>query len=159
MRFDQPPVVRISVDAAQGLRDDTWPMKVPAVRQLVADGMDHRLWPVARGWLAAGGPPHQVHRVLARRRAPTAARCRCGTVGLLPAGRDHARLLRLPRGEPRQARAELPRGEPRRVLPRRAGGAARRHHHRGRPLGTAPYDVGGAGAGQALERVRHVLED
>ena len=39
MDFDQPPVVRAYVDAADPLPDRAWPMTVPAVRQLLGEGM------------------------------------------------------------------------------------------------------------------------
>lgn len=43
MDFDQPPVVRVELDDALpdgGPVPDAWPMTVPAVAQLVADGLD-----------------------------------------------------------------------------------------------------------------------
>ncbi|WP_244927842.1 AAA family ATPase [Nocardioides sp. W7] len=40
MDFDQPPVVRISVDPEQRPATRAWPMTVPAVAQLVRDGLD-----------------------------------------------------------------------------------------------------------------------
>ena len=40
MDLDQPPVVRVSADGGTGLAPDEWPMTVPAVAQLVADGLD-----------------------------------------------------------------------------------------------------------------------
>ena len=144
-------------------------------------------------------------RVAAGQDPPPAARARREPAGLLPAGRDDARLLQLPRGQPEAdglgRGAAVPRDEPRRVvprgaahplrlarllLPRRAGGGAvvlvdarpdrhagparrerrpgavrhplagaggdaGRHDPRGRRLGPAAYDVGGARAGPALE--------
>ena len=40
MRFDQPPVVRVSVAAADRPSASAWPMTVPAVNQLVAEGLE-----------------------------------------------------------------------------------------------------------------------
>ncbi|WP_028645316.1 AAA family ATPase [Nocardioides sp. URHA0020] len=40
MDFDQPPVVRVSVDRSRSPRPDAWPMTVAAVAQLVRDGLD-----------------------------------------------------------------------------------------------------------------------
>ncbi|MDT9594651.1 AAA family ATPase [Nocardioides zeae] len=40
MLFDQPPVVRAYVGAADRPDPTSWPMTVPAVAQLVADGLD-----------------------------------------------------------------------------------------------------------------------
>ena len=40
MRFDQPPVVRISVARGGSPGADAWPMTVPAVSQLVAEGLE-----------------------------------------------------------------------------------------------------------------------
>jgi predicted ATPase len=40
MDFDQPPVVRVSVPDAQRPSPGEWPMDVPAVAQLVRDGLD-----------------------------------------------------------------------------------------------------------------------
>lgn len=39
MDFDQPPVVRVSADASL-LPDDDWPATIPAVAQLVRDGLE-----------------------------------------------------------------------------------------------------------------------
>lgn len=39
MDFDQPPVVRINADG-KGLDPDSWPMTVPAVAQVVREGLD-----------------------------------------------------------------------------------------------------------------------
>jgi predicted ATPase len=38
--FDQPPVVRIMADPEHPLPPDRWPMTIPAVAQLVQDGLD-----------------------------------------------------------------------------------------------------------------------
>jgi predicted ATPase len=38
--FDQPPVVRVTADATRPLDPASWPMTVPAVAQLVRDGLD-----------------------------------------------------------------------------------------------------------------------
>ena len=40
MDFDQPPVVRVETDPRRRLEPQAWPMSVPAVAQLVADGLD-----------------------------------------------------------------------------------------------------------------------
>jgi predicted ATPase len=40
MDFDQPPVVRVSVDPEQAIPDRQWPMTVPAVAQLAREGLD-----------------------------------------------------------------------------------------------------------------------
>ena len=40
MNFDQPPVVRISADAETEYDDATWPYTIPAVAQVLADGLD-----------------------------------------------------------------------------------------------------------------------
>ncbi|MBB6629459.1 AAA family ATPase [Nocardioides sp. KIGAM211] len=40
MRFDQSPVVRVSHDPASPLEPGAWPLTVPAVAQLVRDGLD-----------------------------------------------------------------------------------------------------------------------
>lgn len=40
MDFDQPPVVRISVDPERRLPPQTWPMTIPAVTQLAREGLD-----------------------------------------------------------------------------------------------------------------------
>jgi predicted ATPase len=40
MDFDQPPVRRVEVPADRSLPHRAWPMTVPAVAQLVADGLD-----------------------------------------------------------------------------------------------------------------------
>jgi predicted ATPase len=40
MRFDQPPVVRVARDPERPLEPGQWPMTVPAVAQLVHDGLD-----------------------------------------------------------------------------------------------------------------------
>jgi predicted ATPase len=40
MRFDQPPAVRVSVDPADAPPERTWPMTIPAVAQLVREGLD-----------------------------------------------------------------------------------------------------------------------
>jgi len=38
--FDQPPVVRVSVGGDHDLDADEWPMTIPAVAQVVQDGLD-----------------------------------------------------------------------------------------------------------------------
>jgi predicted ATPase len=38
--FDQPPVVRAYVDPQESLPAQQWPMTIPAVRQVVADGLE-----------------------------------------------------------------------------------------------------------------------
>lgn len=40
MDFDQPPVMRVEADAERPLDPGAWPMTVPAVAQLVRDGLD-----------------------------------------------------------------------------------------------------------------------
>lgn len=40
MRFDQPPVVRISLDPDAPIERGTWPMSIPAVAELARDGLD-----------------------------------------------------------------------------------------------------------------------
>ena len=40
MRFDQPPVVRISLDLDAPIERGTWPMSIPAVAELARDGLD-----------------------------------------------------------------------------------------------------------------------
>jgi predicted ATPase len=40
MRFDQPPVVRVAHDPGRPLDPDRWPMTVPAVAQLVGEGLE-----------------------------------------------------------------------------------------------------------------------
>ncbi|WP_240641623.1 AAA family ATPase [Nocardioides ferulae] len=40
MDFDQPPVVRITADDPGSLAPGRWPMTIPAVAQLVAEGLD-----------------------------------------------------------------------------------------------------------------------
>ncbi len=40
MDFDQPPVVRIAADPERPLPPDRWPMTIPAVAQLVRDGLE-----------------------------------------------------------------------------------------------------------------------
>ncbi|GAA2144837.1 AAA family ATPase [Nocardioides koreensis] len=40
MRFDQPPVVRISLDPDAPIGRRTWPMTIPAVAELARDGLD-----------------------------------------------------------------------------------------------------------------------
>ena len=40
MRFDQPPVVRVSVDPAEAPAERAWPMTIPAVGQLAREGLD-----------------------------------------------------------------------------------------------------------------------
>ena len=40
MDFDQPPVVRVSADPAAPLDPDGWPMAVPAVAQVVREGLE-----------------------------------------------------------------------------------------------------------------------
>jgi predicted ATPase len=40
MDFDQPPVVRVSADPGAPLEPGAWPMDVPAVAQLVREGLD-----------------------------------------------------------------------------------------------------------------------
>ena len=40
MDFNQPPVVRISRDPEVALARDTWPATIPAVSQLLADGLE-----------------------------------------------------------------------------------------------------------------------
>jgi predicted ATPase len=40
MRFDQPPVVRVSVETAHRPAEGRWPMTVPAVAQVVDEGLD-----------------------------------------------------------------------------------------------------------------------
>lgn len=39
MRFDEPPVVRVSVDPARRLPRGEWPMTIPAVAQLTRRGL------------------------------------------------------------------------------------------------------------------------
>ncbi len=39
MKFDQPPVVRVAVDPERPLEPGQWPMTVPAVAQLVGEGL------------------------------------------------------------------------------------------------------------------------
>ena len=40
MRFDQPPVVRISLDPDAPIERGTWPMSIPAVAELARSGLD-----------------------------------------------------------------------------------------------------------------------
>jgi predicted ATPase len=40
MRFDQPPVVRVLVDPDDALPEGNWPMTIPAVAQVVGDGLE-----------------------------------------------------------------------------------------------------------------------
>lgn len=40
MDFDQPPVVRVSVDPAEAPPERAWPMTIPAVTQLAREGLD-----------------------------------------------------------------------------------------------------------------------
>jgi len=40
MRFDQPPVVRVLVDPDDVLPERDWPMTIPAVAQVVREGLD-----------------------------------------------------------------------------------------------------------------------
>ena len=40
MRFDEPPVMRVRAASADDLSPFLWPMKVPAVAQLVREGLD-----------------------------------------------------------------------------------------------------------------------
>ena len=40
MDFDQPPVRRVEVEPGHGLPADSWPMTLPAVRQLAREGLD-----------------------------------------------------------------------------------------------------------------------
>ena len=40
MDFNQPPVVRIDLDRPPDLTDDEWPMTIPAIAQLAAEGLD-----------------------------------------------------------------------------------------------------------------------
>ncbi|MEP9364823.1 AAA family ATPase [Nocardioides sp. CN2-186] len=40
MDFDQPPVVRVDVDPERRPRRGQWPMTIPAVEQLAADGLE-----------------------------------------------------------------------------------------------------------------------
>lgn len=40
MEFDQPPVVRIFPDPERSLAPDQWPATIPAVAQLLVDGLD-----------------------------------------------------------------------------------------------------------------------
>src|SRR3954453_14206222 len=40
MKFDQPPVVRVSRDPHSPWPSDRWPATIPAVAQLLDDGLD-----------------------------------------------------------------------------------------------------------------------
>src|SRR5689334_25193026 len=40
MRFDQRPVVRVTVDPAAAPIDGTWPMTIPAAAQLAREGLE-----------------------------------------------------------------------------------------------------------------------
>ena len=40
MDFDQPPVVRVSLDPDRALPEETWPMTIPAVGRLAREGND-----------------------------------------------------------------------------------------------------------------------
>lgn len=42
MDFEQPPVVRVFADSEGGLAPDQWPATIPAVGQLLADGLELR---------------------------------------------------------------------------------------------------------------------
>ncbi|CAA9381820.1 MAG: ABC transporter, ATP-binding protein, partial [uncultured Nocardioides sp.] len=84
-------------------------------------GRGGRLRPLPGGRHPSRPPLDATQRVAAGPGPAAAARARLGPVGLLPAGRDHARLVHLPRAEPRLPRPGLPRDEPRRVVPQRAG--------------------------------------
>lgn len=40
MTFDQPPVVRVSLDPTAEPQAGAWPYTIPAVAQVMADGLD-----------------------------------------------------------------------------------------------------------------------
>ena len=40
MRFDQPPVVRVARDPGSPLEPGEWPLTVPAVAQLLDEGLE-----------------------------------------------------------------------------------------------------------------------
>ena len=137
------PVRRIEARAGHELAPHRYPGSIPAVAQVLRDGLD--LAPgvtflvgengsgkstlveavaIAYGLSPEGGQHpqpalHPAHRVAAQRaRCSWSARRRFQQVGVLPARRDDARLVLLHRG-PRWRR-RLPRHEPRRVVPRGA---------------------------------------
>ena len=129
MDFDQPPVVRVSIAREHALPPGEWPMTIPAVAQVVRDGLDlnkgvtflvgengsgkstlveavamaYGLSPEGVFTGATGLDPRVVVTAVAGVQA--AAWNRGGAMGLLPAGRDDARLLHLPGGEPRSERS------------------------------------------------------
>ena len=127
MDFDQPPVVEVRADPERPLPANEWPMTIPAVAQLLREGLTLpagvtflvgengsgkstivEAVAMAYGLGREGGSTGSRHGTRASesplsRLSVPAAGSRGGTLGVLPARGDDARLLHLPRAEPRRS--------------------------------------------------------
>ena len=150
MDFDQPPVVRVEADPERPLAPDRWPADIPAVAQVLRDGLTLAKGvtflvgengsgkstlvegvAMAYGLGPEGGSTGSQHGTRASE-SPLSAACGCSAASGRAAGGSSCAPRRCTastptwrRTRPRSrrlgsARADLPRDEPRGVVPRGA---------------------------------------
>lgn len=178
MDFDQPPVVRVSVAPEARPKPGTWPMDVPAVAQLVREGLDLSPFVTFLVGENGSGKSTLVEAIAAAYGLNPEGGTRDGQHATRASESPLGRLLTVQRGigssrwgfflraetmhgwytfaeqhQHRHAGADRRGGRSDPVCHPLAGprGDARRHDPGDRSMGLPAYDVGRAGARRALE--------